>query len=548
MSVVDVRIKSNGKAVDPALSLLSVDIRRELNRLPTAQLVFVDGDMPVGDFPISSSTVFDVGAEIEIEAGYLGEQSSHASLFKGVVVRHAIEAGSGGSASAMLRIELRDKAIRLAQGRRTALYEQMSDSDVFKRLVGDAGLKLGQIDATSFKHPALVQYQCSDWDFLLVRAEAQGRVITVVDGMVSLVTPKAAAEADHMASYGGDIYAFDIEVDGMASAAGAKASSWDSKNQAVVTGQGSNPPALAVGRSHSDKLAKGLNRAALQLGSPAPLAQDELTTWATATLMRAELASVRGTVRLMGLPKAALLRGVELSSIAKRFNGKAPVTALAHRIAEGQWTTDLQLGLAARPHHLADGLAQPPASGLNPPLAGLCLAVVSQVHQDPDKAWRVKVQLAGLPDPAVAVWARLALPQAGKDRGWYLRPEVGDEVVLGCLHDDPRQPVVLGCLHSAKNPPPASLTDDTADDALSGFFTRSGLSLVLDDKKKSLLIKTPAGHQVLLDDDAKSLGLKDSHGNEITLDKDGVRIKSVKDLAFEASGNVTVKGSKIDLQ
>ena len=91
-----------------------------------------------------------------------------------------------------------------------------------------------------------------------------------------------------------------------------------------------------------------------------------------------------------------------------------------------------------------------------------------------------------------------------------------------------RQPVVLGSLHSGKNTPPASLTDNTADDALSGFFTRSGLSLVLDDKKKSLLIKTPAGHQVLLDDDAKSLGLKDSHGNEITLDKDGVVLNTAQ--------------------
>lgn len=545
MTVVDVRVKSNGQAVDPALQLVSVDIRRELNRMPTAQLVYLDGDLPAGDFPVSSSKVFEVGAEVEIEAGYLGQPSAHASLFKGVVVRHAVEAGAAG---ASLRLELRDRALVLAQGRRTALYQDLTDGDVFKRLVGDAGLKVGKIDATRYKHPALVQYQCSDWDFLLVRAEAQGRVITVVDGMVSLLEPKAASTVDHTLSYGDEVYAFELEVDGLAGAAGAKAMAWDSKTQAALTGQGSQPADLVPGPSRGDKLAKTLGMAALRLGSAAPLAQDELSTWATATLMRAELASLRGTVRVPGLPKAALLRGVQLSNIGKRFDGKAPVTALAHRIAQGAWTTDLQLGLAARPHRLADDLAAPPAAGLNPPLAGLCLAVVSQVHADPDKAWRVKVKLAGMADPPLEVWARLALPQAGQDRGWYLRPEVGDEVVVGCLHDDPRQPVVLGSLHSGKYPPPAALTDDTADDALSGFFTRSGLSLVLDDKKKSLLIKTPAGHQVLLDDDAKTLGLKDSHGNEITLDKDGVRIKSVKDLAFEASGKVTVKGSKIDLQ
>lgn len=548
MGVVDVVIKTNGRAIDPTLQLLSVDIRRELNRLPTAQLVFADGDLPQGDFPLSSSAVFEVGTDVEIEAGYLGEQASHAVLFKGVVVRHAIEVGAGGAPNSSLRIDLRDKAFCLAQGRRTASYEKVTDADVFKRVVGNAGLKVGRVDTTSFQHPVLVQYECSDWDFLLVRAEAQGRVVTVVDGAVSLLEPKPPSTAQFTVSYGDEVYAFEIEVDGLATAAAAKATAWDPKTQAAVSAQGAKPPDLALGKSSSDKLAKTLGKADLRLAGPAAVTKEELTSWSSALLMRAQMATVRGSVRLPGLPKAALLAGVELRNIGQRFNGKAAVTAIAHRIADGGWTTDLQLGLAARPHHRADDFAAPSAAGLNPPLAGLCLAVVTQVHEDPDKAWRVKVQLAGMPEPAVALWARLALPRAGKDRGWYLRPEVGDEVVVGCLNDDPRQPVVLGCLHSAKNPPPAALTDNTGDDALSGFCSRSGLSLVLDDKKKTLLIKTPAGHQVLLDDDAKSLVLKDSHGNAITLDKDGVRIKSVKDLAFEASGNVTVKGSKIDLQ
>ena len=55
------------------------------------------------------------------------------------------------------------------------------------------------------------------------------------------------------------------------------------------------------------------------------------------------------------------------------------------------------------------------------------------------------------------------------------------------------------------------------------------------------------GAKLLLHDDGDAIVLSDKHGNKITLDKDGVSIASAKDFKVDASGNVTVKGSKIDL-
>ena len=45
MSVVTVTVSSEGQAIDPTCQLLSMDIRRELNRQPTALLVYLDGDI-----------------------------------------------------------------------------------------------------------------------------------------------------------------------------------------------------------------------------------------------------------------------------------------------------------------------------------------------------------------------------------------------------------------------------------------------------------------------------------------------------------------------
>ena len=40
----------NGKAVDPSYKLLSLSIAREVNRVPVAKIVFVDGDAAARSF------------------------------------------------------------------------------------------------------------------------------------------------------------------------------------------------------------------------------------------------------------------------------------------------------------------------------------------------------------------------------------------------------------------------------------------------------------------------------------------------------------------
>src|SRR4051812_26941895 len=88
----------------------------------------------------------------------------------------------------------------------------------------------------------------------------------------------------------------------------------------------------------------------------------------------------------------------------------------------------------------------PPASGVNPGVSGLIVGTVKQIDQDPQGQNRVLV-VAPLIDPqGDGVWARLANAYASNNAGISFMPEVGDDVVLGFLNDDPRLPIVLGSL------------------------------------------------------------------------------------------------------
>src|SRR5262249_43799003 len=157
----------------------------------------------------------------------------------------------------------------------------------------------------------------------------------------------------------------------------------------------------------------------------------------------------------------------------------------------------------------------------------LRVGVVDEFAEDPDKQLRVKVRLAGVDAKEKSVWARLAAPDAGKSRGWFFRPEAGDEVVVGFFADDPRQPVILGSLFGPKNTPPEAGGQPTKENAARVLVSRTGSMLgFIDDKKGSAFLETAGGARVLLDDSATSLVLRDQSGNEIAMTEDGIRIKT----------------------
>ena len=48
------------------------------------------------------------------------------------------------------------------------------------------------VDATSYQHPEMVQYYCSDWDFALSRADANGLFIYRCTIFTSLIIKRIA--------------------------------------------------------------------------------------------------------------------------------------------------------------------------------------------------------------------------------------------------------------------------------------------------------------------------------------------------------------------
>lgn len=177
-------------------------------------------------------------------------------------------------------------------------------------------------------------------------------------------------------------------------------------------------------------------------------------------------------------------------------------------------------------------------------MRGLHIAVVDAFEEDPNGELRVLVRLGGLAEDQPPLWARIARPDAGAERGYFFTPEAGDQVVVGFINEDPRHPVVLGALHSSANAQPTTLAPPDADNTEKGIVTRSGTTIrFVDGDTPSIAIETPGGNLINLSDEDEGIHLEDQHGNTITLNADGIAITSAGDLILTASGNVEIEGS-----
>jgi len=546
MGVVTATILSAGVAMNPAFELVNIDIVKEANRIPYATLTLLDGEPAKQTFAISDDSFFEPGKEIEIKLRHEGEPGGTASVFKGLVVKQVVEANAQGT---WLTVEMKDNALKMTQTRRSAVYNQQSDSDIFGQLISKHGLKKGMLAVTQPKHPEIVQYYCSDWDFLLSRADLYGLLVIAEDGEISIREAKIDGSPKLSYEFGvSNMNGFEIEVDGSHQYASVESIAWDPKTQKLTQASRAKSFSLSQGNLRAGSIANLVGGKVQSLSSAVPLDPKTLQAWADGAMIKSRLSMIRGSISTPGIGAIHRMDVIEVAGVGKRFNGRTIVTGVRHRVDQDGWQTDVQFGISADRYISSAEVMDRPAAGQMPGVNGLQIGIVSAID-DPDKLSRVKVILPGIDEKKGEIWARLASPDAGKGRGFFFRPETGDEVIVGFFNDDPRQAVILGAMYSSKNTPPDALEKESKDNVAKGIVSRAGTSLTFSDKEKpSLVLQTPAANKFTLDDDGQLIEIKDQHGNTITMSKDGIVIKSAKDFKIDASGNVEIKGSKVDVK
>jgi uncharacterized protein involved in type VI secretion and phage assembly len=159
---------------------------------------------------------------------------------------------------------------------------------------------------------------------------------------------------------------------------------------------------------------------------------------------------------------------------------------------------------------------------------------------DPDSRARVQVRLYnfdGVDEQDGPIWARVALPFAGNNRGAFLLPDVGDEVLVTFVNGDPRYPIVIGGLWNGSDAAPESISG--GQNRLKVIRSKNGVKITLDDQQgqEQFIAETPGGQKVTLKDGPGAVTIEDSNGNSIKLESAGITIT--------ASAKVTINASQV---
>lgn len=530
--LVSATVLIEGQKITDTYPVMRIQVQHKINRVPWAKIVLSDGDPSTQTFAISEASQFVPGNSIEIKAGYRGQETS---IFQGIVVRHSVQARDGDSS---LTVMCFDKAIKMTVQRKSSYFLKMSNSAILEQLIGAAGLT-ADVENSGSAIDEIIQYYATDWDFLVSRADTYGQMVIVENGKITVKAPDFSADSGLEIKYGESIVEMDAEIDALSQLSSVTSKSWDFTGQAVQSGDSSEPSVNKQGNLDGAQLAQTMGGGAYQLITSAPVATDGLTSWAKAQLLKSRMARIRGRITFPGSALAKPGTTAKLQGLGARFDGNAYISAVTHSIGSGDWKTEAEIGLSPRWFvEESSGVEALPAAGLLPSVHGAQIGTVKKIEDDPDGQTRIQVDVPMIEPSGDGVWARIAGPYATKNAGVFFMPEVGDEVVLNFLNNDPSFPVIVGSLYSSQHAPPFTPDQENTHKAI---VSNAQLKIDMDDVKKIVQISTPGGHIVTMSDDQKSITIVDSNNNKLEMTSSGISMNSPGDISIKATGQIQIQ-------
>ena len=487
---------------------------------------------------------FFIGDEIEIMLGDI-EASNPSAVFTGEVVTFEPEFTT---AAATISVRAYDKSHRLHRNRRSATFQDMTLSDVVKKVVGENGLQTGTIDSTTTVHPFLQQSMESDLDFINRLAALENCEFGFSEGKAFLQTRRNGGGTVPTLSWRENVKSFKPRMSAAQQHDKVKVSSYDPVSRAAVVGEATTPGALPRPAQEVRDKAAAFGASELLVSDRVANTADEARTIAQSTLDKLASGSFEAEGTMEGNPAVKAGGKLKLEGFG-RFDGEHDLSSVTHVYGHGDFRTRFNIS-GRNPRTLTD-VMRPKAE--RDWASGLVIGLVTNI-QDPESLGRVRVQFPTLGDSIEGIWARVALPGAGPDAGLSFMPQIDDEVVVGFEHGDTRRPVVLGSLHNSVDKPHANMRGQQDGGSLV-IYGRQDAEI---DLQKQLVIHAKDAMTVKIDGGSNGQGdykqenagaFELKAGTTMKIESTGeLTIKSSAGITVDATGSLTLKGATVDIQ
>jgi uncharacterized protein involved in type VI secretion and phage assembly len=474
------------------------------------------------------------------------QQSKEGWVMDGEVTAIETQFTSGSQAPIIIRGY--DRSHRLHRGRHNRSFQNMTDTDIVKKIIGEANLQQGTLDSSGTPHDYVFQENQTNMEFLRERAARNGFELFVQDGKLNFRKP--SQNQSLILKWLDDLTSFRVRVSSAEQVSSVEVRGWNYKQKQAIVSTSSASSILTSTKQGKGQQAGGkFNSSAKLIVVDQPIADaNEAKKMADALFNELSDEFVQADAQAVGNPEIRPGRVVKLSgNMMGKYAGDYYITETHHLFSERAYTSSFSVrGL--RGGDLLSLLS--PATPLQPGQTLLIGKVTNNV--DPDDLGRVRVKFPTLTDEHESQWARVVAIGAGKSRGFHCLPEIDDEVLVGFEHGDIHRPFVIGGLWNGTDATPETANGSVTNSnvQLRTFKTRVGhyLQFVDEDKnmtKKGVCIKTAGGHKIYLNDTEKLVEVQTNGGHFLKLDdmKLSISMESKGSISIKAATQATIEGT-----
>ena len=546
----------NGNTLGSSYRICKIFTKKELNKISRSFIEIYGGDSDKNEFKEIEDSMFDTGNEVIIKMGY---DQSNVKVFEGIIESCSVNLHSGYQSNpekSVLKIECVDKAIKLSNSFTNEIFEQMTDSEIIKKIVSSvSGLSTKIVDLQQ-EHEFFSKYNSNDWDFILERASSNGMVVINSNNNLSFINPSYEKKSELTISNSGYTYSFQAKQKSENQIKKLVINSMDSFNNEKVSKEVNEPLNKLIS---ADDLAKSeldnFSPDEVVFNYATDLTYDEIDKIGFSKLKMLRLNRIFGKSSFRGVPNLDINSVVTFEGFGNKFDGDVFVSSVSHTLSEGEVTTEISFGFR-------DSISSDTALTKNQPfnkISGLHIGKISEIEKDPKNQFRVKVVIPELKTInnniwdnifENGIWAKLSQCYVSEDSGFFFYPEIGTQVIVSFLSENPTQPVVLGSLYTNENKPYNEINNLNDYKAI---VLKNKMKIEFDQENEKLSISTEKGNEIKLDEKNTEISIKDANDNEISISGDNIFLKCKSDIKLDssniimnASGNIKLD-SKSDL-
>lgn len=546
----------NGNTLGSSYRICKIFTKKELNKISRSFIEIYGGDSDKNEFKEIEDSIFDTGNEVIIKMGY---DQSNVKVFEGIIESCSVNLHSGYQSNpekSVLKIECVDKAIKLSNSFTNEIFEQMTDSEIIKKIVSSvSGLSTKIVDLEQ-EHEFFSKYNSNDWDFILERASSNGMVVINSNNNLSFINPSYEKKSELTISNSGYTYSFQAKQKSENQIKKLVINSIDSFNNEKVSKEVNEPLNKLIS---ADELAKSeldnFSPDEVVLNYATDLTYDEIDEIGFSKLKMLRLNRIFGKSSFRGVPDLDINSVVTFEGFGNKFDGDVFVSSVSHTLSEGEVTSEISFGFR-------DSISSERGLTKNQPfnkISGLHIGKISEIEKDPKNQFRVKVVIPELKSInnniwdnifENGIWAKLSQCYVSEDSGFFFYPEIGTQVIVSFLSENPTQPVVLGSLYTNENKPYNEINNLNNYKAI---VLKNKMKIEFDQENEKLSISTEKGNEIKLDEKNTEISIKDANDNEISISGDNIFLKCKSDIKLDssniimnASGNIKLD-SKSDL-